>query len=101
MAQRRRAFHIDPLDLLAAEDEALTCGEEVVGVVHSHCDSPARPSALDLSAALVWPKMLWLILSLNERGENSYSAWWPSQQGFIEATLSRPPAATVLWSANL
>lgn len=100
MDQQGQAFEIAPLDLVAAEDDALTTGEELVGIVHSHCDSPARPSAADLGASRLWPEMLWLILSLTRRGDSSYSAWWPCQQGLIEVSLSRPPTAAVLWSAN-
>ena len=100
MDQQRRAFEIAPLDLIAAEEDALATGEELVGIVHSHCDSPPRPSAADLRAARLWPEMLWLILSLNDRGDSSYSAWWPGEQGLTKVSLSRPPTAAVLWSAN-
>jgi proteasome lid subunit RPN8/RPN11 len=98
--QQRQAFEINPLELLAAEDDALSTKEELVGIVHSHCNNPARPSAADLSAAQIWPEMLWLILSLNESGSIDYSAWWPHQQGLAEVALTRPPTASVLWSAN-
>ena len=43
----KRAFELDPGDLVAAEDEARASGLEVVGVWHSHPSAPAIPSEED------------------------------------------------------
>jgi proteasome lid subunit RPN8/RPN11 len=97
---RHRTFSIDALELLAAEDDALAGGEALLGVVHSHCDGPARPSTLDSEAASRWPDILWLILSIDDEGNDGVAAWWPTSEGLIEVPLSVPPTPAVLLSAN-
>jgi proteasome lid subunit RPN8/RPN11 len=59
---RRRRFAIAPRTLLKAQQEARAAGMEVIGYYHSHPDSPAVPSAVDLEAA--WPGVSYLIASL-------------------------------------
>ena len=97
---RHRRFSIAPLELLAAEEQALTDGEALLGLVHSHCDSPAKPSPVDDKASLLWPETLWLILSVREEGNDDVAAWWPTSEGLAQVPLSVPPAAGVLLSAN-
>jgi proteasome lid subunit RPN8/RPN11 len=50
-AEPRRGYLVPPLELLAADREALAAGREIVGVWHSHPDAPARPSARDVAEA--------------------------------------------------
>ena len=59
----RTAFEVDPALRLALHKALRGTGDEVVGVYHSHPDSPAQPSARDLERA--WePDLAWLIVSV-------------------------------------
>jgi proteasome lid subunit RPN8/RPN11 len=59
---RTRRFTISPERLLAIQKELRGGDLEVIGYYHSHVDSPAVPSPLDLLAA--WPATSYLILSV-------------------------------------
>ena len=41
-------------------------GEDLVGIYHSHTNSPAYPSQTDVNLAAQWPGVLWLICSLED-----------------------------------
>lgn len=47
-----RGYLVPPLELLAADREAHTAGREIVGIWHSHPDTPALPSPRDVEEAL-------------------------------------------------
>jgi proteasome lid subunit RPN8/RPN11 len=93
-------FSIDALELLRIELAASNSGEQVVGLYHSHCDTPARPSAADYAAARHWPDLLWLIVSTSSSGATDYSAWWPGERGLSKVPMTQPPAPSVLLSAG-
>lgn len=51
---RHNRFLIDPKALLRGEQEAMRQGLDVIGIFHSHPDSPNRPSEYDREWALPW-----------------------------------------------
>jgi proteasome lid subunit RPN8/RPN11 len=55
-------FLISPLQFKAAEVYARHAGLQMVGIYHSHPDSPARPSEYDRDHA--WPWFSYLIVSV-------------------------------------
>lgn len=50
-AESARVYTVDPRDHLRAERDAEANGWEIVGVVHSHTHTPARPSPTDVAQA--------------------------------------------------
>ncbi len=58
--EAQHAYQVHPRDCLAAEREADRCGEQLLGICHSHPDGFAEPSALDLANAN--PDQVYLIL---------------------------------------
>ncbi len=50
-ADPRAHFELDPLDTLAAEDDARSMGLSIVGIWHSHPRGPLTPSLEDRSGA--------------------------------------------------
>ncbi|MDR2612202.1 MAG: M67 family metallopeptidase [Deltaproteobacteria bacterium] len=71
--KRRRRFHIDPLDFLRAEREAVSAGLEILGVYHSHPDHPARPSDHDLRQAL--PFYSYVIVAVEKGRARELTSW--------------------------
>ncbi len=59
---RRRSFRISPRNYLKAENYALCNNLQMLGIFHSHPDSPAIPSEFDRIAAQ--PYFSYLILSV-------------------------------------
>jgi len=53
-AARHNRYLITPQDMLHGEQEAMRLGLDVVGIFHSHPDSPNRPSEFDREWALPW-----------------------------------------------
>lgn len=53
-AARHNRYLITPQDMLRGEQEAVRLGLDVIGVFHSHPDSPNRPSEFDREWALPW-----------------------------------------------
>jgi proteasome lid subunit RPN8/RPN11 len=47
----RHGYTVAPLELLAADREALAAGREIVGIWHSHPDAPPWPSRRDTEEA--------------------------------------------------
>jgi proteasome lid subunit RPN8/RPN11 len=82
---RATRYTIDPLDILAAEDEADKLGLEIIGVFHSHPDHPAIASEFDRHRAVPWYS--YLITSVQD-GTATDSAVWrideDSEQMIIE-----------------
>lgn len=56
-------YLIDPCDYLAAQTLGDSLGLDIVGVYHSHPDSPARPSEIDRTAAFGF--LSYVILSVS------------------------------------
>ena len=57
------AFEMAPQAMLAAFQTMRARNEELVGIYHSHPQSPPRPSARDLAAA-AYPGVAYLVVSL-------------------------------------
>lgn len=86
---RTRRYQIDPLALVAAEEDAERQGLLVVGVFHSHPDHPPRPSAFDLERAM--PFYSYLITRVTAQGAAEILAWRLADAGdrFLEERLER------------
>jgi proteasome lid subunit RPN8/RPN11 len=70
---RQNRFLITPAQFRDAEREARKAGLQMVGIYHSHPDSPARPSEYDRDHA--WPWYSYLIVSVG-RGAAGESRVW-------------------------
>ena len=58
-------YHIDPVELVRIQREALLAGHDIVGFYHSHPDHPAKWSATDLAEAH-WTGCSYVITSVEE-----------------------------------
>ncbi len=70
---RENRFLISPDQFRAAERHARQTGRQMVGIYHSHPDSPARPSAYDRDHA--WPWFSYLIVSVAGGKAGEANAW--------------------------
>ncbi len=70
---RENRFLISPDQFRAAEKYARQTGRQMVGIYHSHPDSPARPSAYDRDHA--WPWFSYLIVSVAGGKAGEANAW--------------------------
>jgi proteasome lid subunit RPN8/RPN11 len=87
-ANRDKAFAIDPLEYLHAENYADNHAAELIGVYHSHPNHPAMPSEHDRMAAQ--PYFSYVILSLmNSKFQNIKSWRLDSHQQFIEEPINQ------------
>lgn len=59
-------FSLDPVEQFGVLKAARSEGLEIIGVYHSHPESPARPSAEDLKLA-VDPNMIYVIASIKDK----------------------------------
>lgn len=87
-ADKRRRFQISPDDMLRAEAAALAQGWDVIGVYHSHPDSPPVASPRDLAWA-TWPGYSYLITEARQ-GQAGLSRSWQlreDRRGFIEEEI--------------
>lgn len=66
-------FEMDPDEMFAAQEDARSAGEEVIGIWHSHPDHPARPSQTDLDKA--WPMWSYIITSVTKEGVAALTSW--------------------------
>jgi proteasome lid subunit RPN8/RPN11 len=75
LAAERRAdlYEVHPEDFLAADRRAAALGLEIVGVWHSHPQSPGRPSATDLERA--WPGWSYVIVGRATDGGRELRSW--------------------------
>jgi proteasome lid subunit RPN8/RPN11 len=83
----RSRFLVTPAEFLAAERAALAEGLQLVGVYHSHPDSPAVPSEYDREHA--WPNLGYLIISV-VRGRPREARVWQlgaDRDAFVERDL--------------
>lgn len=84
---RRRTFRISPRNYLKAENFAACNNLQMLGIYHSHPDSPAVPSEFDRVAAQ--PYFSYLILSVMNRKMTDMRSWNLGDNAqFIEETLS-------------
>ncbi len=74
---RRNRYLLDPVRLLAAEEEAERRGLQVLGVYHSHPDHPAEASDFDLQWALPW--FSYLIVSVRQGTVVESRSWCLSE----------------------
>jgi proteasome lid subunit RPN8/RPN11 len=70
---KKRRFEIAPRDYLKAEAFAEEKGLTLIGVYHSHPNSPAIPSALDRAAAQ--PYFSYIIISVFDGGFSHIRSW--------------------------
>ncbi len=77
--EAERFFEIDPLKLYRAEQEAEKGQRKIIGFFHSHTEAEAVLSETDESYMI--PGMLYLILSLKERGSGRLRAYLKSDPG--------------------
>lgn len=61
-------YNLDPQDQFRIMSEMDEAGEELVGIYHSHTQSPAYPSQTDINLA-AYPDAIYLIVSLAEGEE--------------------------------
>jgi proteasome lid subunit RPN8/RPN11 len=89
-AARQAAYTLDPRDLVRAYARAAELGVEIMGFYHSHPDQPATPSAEDRHHA--WPGYLYLIVSVDARGETELQAW------IFPGPEAAPRAIEIAWN---
>ncbi|MCY3410233.1 MAG: M67 family metallopeptidase [Candidatus Heimdallarchaeota archaeon] len=68
---KRKKYLLDPLELIAVEDELTD--EEIVGIYHSHPDHPSKPSETDLKMA--WPNLSYVIVSVYNMEIQDIQCW--------------------------
>ena len=73
----RRRFLISPADYQAAEAQASSRGEQLVGFYHSHPDHPDKPSEFDREHA--WPGFSYIIIAVHAGRAVSFKSWQLSQ----------------------
>lgn len=78
-------FELDPLDYLAAQEQASAEGTEIVGVWHSHPDHSALPSATD--GEFAWSGWSYVILSVVAGRCVDVRSWRWTGSGFVEEAL--------------
>jgi proteasome lid subunit RPN8/RPN11 len=72
-AARHNRYLITPQDMLHGEQEAMRLGLDVIGIFHSHPDSPNRPSVFDREWALPWfSYLITTIASGHAQGSRSW-----------------------------
>ena len=59
-------YEVHPSDQFRIMERIEADGEDLVGIYHSHTNSPAYPSQTDVNLAAQWPGVLWLICSLED-----------------------------------
>lgn len=70
---KRNRFLIRPEEFMAGDRYARSRGLEIVGVYHSHPDSPAVPSQYDLDHAL--PVYSYIIVSVRSAQAGDFFSW--------------------------
>ncbi len=80
-------YLLDPQDFLAADRAARAEGLEIVGIWHSHPDSPARPSQTDLEGA--WESYSYLIISTTADGAAALRSWRLVGDRFVEEAVEQ------------
>lgn len=75
---RNREFLVAPEALLDVMKTYRDRDEDVVGFYHSHPDHPAELSPTDLRFVRLWPRTVWLIVSVEDGSAGEARAWWLS-----------------------
>ena len=91
---RENRFVISPQQFKAAETYARKSGLQLVGIYHSHPDSPARPSEYDRDHA--WPWFSYIIVSVKGGTAEDANAWQlrEDRSGFDLLKLEIPDGKT-------
>lgn len=66
-------YLLDPEDFLATDCAARSQGLEIVGIWHSHPNSTAEPSIIDLEAA--WQGYSYVIVAVDALGHSALRSW--------------------------
>lgn len=84
---RERRFVIDPRDYLKVEFKADSQNRSLIGIVHSHPDTPDIPSEYDRVHALIG--FSYIIISATEDKINGYSSWrlQDNRESFIKEKI--------------
>ena len=92
---RENRFVISPGQFKAAESYARKAGLLLVGIYHSHPDSPARPSEYDRDHA--WPWFSYIIVSVKGGRAAEANAWQlrDDRSGFDAMTLESAAGASI------
>lgn len=84
-AEPNHAFDLDPLGWFAAEAQAEATGTAMLGIVHTHPDSPAVPSEHDArNASDVGRSLFWLIVQVRAGALGDVRGWHWDGLEFIE-----------------
>jgi proteasome lid subunit RPN8/RPN11 len=86
LRRSRTAYLVDPADHFALIRRARKEGRTIVGAYHSHPQSPAVPSPVDLREALC-QDFLYVIVSLADPREPDVRGYRLARDAFIPATL--------------
>ncbi len=71
--ERCQRYAVDPMKYNEVENEAISLGEEVVGIYHSHPNAPATPSIFDRSQA--WPSLSYIIIEQRDSTPIDTKSW--------------------------
>ena len=87
--EKRVRFLISDQDMLRAELAAADQDLDVVGIFHSHPDSPPVASPRDLAWA-AWPGHSYLITEINQRRPGHSRSWQlrEDRSGFVEEEIT-------------
>ena len=78
-------FVLDPMAWFEAERIAVQAGMSIVGIIHSHPDAPARPSAHDsASGDSLGRGLIFFIITITKNGMSDLTAWQWDGRGYQE-----------------
>lgn len=80
-----RGFLLDPEDFLAADRVARSAGRDIVGVWHSHPDTPAQPTEREHQSA--WAGYSYLMVAVSAAGAAELRSWRLTDERFLEERL--------------
>ena len=80
-------YFMEPKEQLTVMKEMRTRGLEMVGIYHSHIDSPAEPSARDIELAF-YSEVVYVIVSLTDKGNPSIRAFRIIEKNITEETIT-------------
>lgn len=83
----QQRFLLDAKQQIAAMAEMRRRGEDLFAIYHSHPNTPAQPSMLDLEQS-AYPDALYLIISLNTKGVLEMRGFEIIHQKATEVTLA-------------
>jgi [CysO sulfur-carrier protein]-S-L-cysteine hydrolase len=84
-------FEIDGRDVIRVLREIEEQGWELGSIYHSHTKTTAYPSQTDVNFAANWPGVVWLIVSLEDRGSPSVRVFEISDGSIDEGRLEITP----------